>query len=157
MTRTTIRAADYILNLGPGAGVHGGELVAAGRLPDILACKKSLTGQYLTGELEIPIPKKRVVPSEEKGWLEILGARENNLQNIDVRIPLGTFTCVTGVRRIQQEHVRGRYPAPSRVSGNFSARRARPGEHRVMKGIESLDKVIVIDQSPIGRTPRSNP
>ena len=93
----TIRAADYILDLGPGAGVHGGELVAAGTLPDILAAKKSLTGQYLTGELEIPIPKKRLVPTEERGWLEVLGCSENNLQNIDVRIPLGTFTCVTGV------------------------------------------------------------
>ncbi len=93
----TIRSADYILDLGPGAGVHGGELVAAGTLPEILQSKNSLTAQYLTGELQIPVPKKRILPSEEKGWLEVLGAKENNLQNIDVRIPLGTFTCVTGV------------------------------------------------------------
>src|SRR5438046_5781599 len=84
-------------DLGPGAGVHGGELVAAGRLPEILANKHSLTAQYLTGELAIPIPKKRHSPVEEKGWLEILGAKENNLRNIDVRIPLGAFTCITGV------------------------------------------------------------
>ena len=93
----TIRHADYILDLGPGAGVHGGELVAAGTLAEILASKNSLTGKYLTGELPIPVPKKRNSPSEEKGWLEILGARENNLQNIDMRIPLGSLTCVTGV------------------------------------------------------------
>src|SRR5665213_256736 len=93
----TIRNADYILDLGPGAGRHGGELVAAGTLPEILANKHSLTAKYLTGELSIPIPKKRISPTEEKGWLEVTGATENNLQNIDVRIPLGTFTCVTGV------------------------------------------------------------
>ncbi len=93
----TIRQADYIVDLGPGAGVHGGELVAAGTLPEILKNKSSLTAQYLTGELSIPIPKKRNAPSEERGWLEVLGAKENNLRNLDARIPLGTFTAITGV------------------------------------------------------------
>ena len=107
----TIRAADYILDLGPGAGVHGGELVAAGTLPQILENKRSLTGQYLTGELSIPVPKKRNSPTEERGWLEVLGCRENNLSNIDVRIPLGTFTCVTGVSGSGKSIVRQRHPA----------------------------------------------
>ena len=152
----TIRAADYILDLGPGAGVHGGELVAAGTLPDILASKKSLTGQYLTGELSIPIPKKRIVPTEERGWLEILGATENNLQNIDVRIPLGTFTCVTGVSGSGKSTFVDDILRRA-LFRKFYGSKDRPGEHRELKGFEELDKVIVIDQSPIGRTPRSNP
>jgi excinuclease ABC subunit A len=152
----TIRAADYILDLGPGAGVHGGELVAAGTLPEILAVKKSLTGQYLTGELEIPVPKKRLVPTEEKGWLEVLGCKENNLQNIDVRIPLGTFTCVTGVSGSGKSTFVDDILRRA-LFRKFFGSKDRPGEHRVLKGFENLDKVIVIDQSPIGRTPRSNP
>ena len=152
----TIRAADYILDLGPGAGVHGGELVAAGTLPDILASKKSLTGQYLTGELEIPVPKKRLVPTEEKGWLEILGCQENNLQNIDVRIPLGTFTCVTGVSGSGKSTFVDDILRRA-LFRKFYGSKERPGEHKALKGFEGLDKVIVIDQSPIGRTPRSNP
>jgi len=96
--RTPFRAADYILDLGPGAGVHGGELVAAGTLPEIMLSLKSLTAQYLRGRTHIPMPKERITPNEEEGkWLEVIGAKENNLRNLDVRIPLGTFTCITGV------------------------------------------------------------
>ena len=152
----TIRAADYILDLGPGAGVHGGELVAAGTLPEILAAKKSLTGQYLTGELKIEVPKKRNVPTEEKGWLELLGCTENNLQNIDVRIPLGTFTCITGVSGSGKSTFVDDILRRA-LFRKFFGSKEKPGEHKALKGFESLDKVIVIDQSPIGRTPRSNP
>ena len=152
----TICHADYILDLGPGAGVHGGELVAAGSYEQILADKHSLTAKYLTGELSIAIPKKRNAPSEEKGWVEIIGAKENNLQNIDVRIPLGTLTCVTGVSGSGKSTLVNDILQRA-LFRKFYGSKEIPGEHRNLKGYENLDKVIVIDQTPIGRTPRSNP
>jgi len=152
----TMREADYLMDLGPGAGVRGGELVAAGTLEEILKNPRSLTAKYLTGELNIPVPKKRVRATPEKGWIEIIGAKENNLQNIDAKIPLGTLTCVTGVSGSGKSTLVDDILRRALFRHWFGSRE-RPGAHKEIHGKELLDKVIVIDQTPIGRTPRSNP
>ena len=152
----TIQAADYILDLGPGAGVHGGEVVAAGTLQEVLANKRSLTGRYLTGELNIPLPKERKKPDKDRGTIEIIGASENNLKNVNARIPIGLFTCVTGVSgsgksTLVDDTLR------RALMRKFYGSKERPGAHKEIKNYEGLEKVVVIDQTAIGRTPRSNP
>ncbi len=149
----TMLAADYLVDIGPGAGEHGGAVVAAGTPAEIMACPDSLTGAYLSGKLSIPVPAKRRKPT---GWLTVKGARENNLKNIDVDIPLGTFCCVTGVSGSGKSSLVNEIVYKT-LAKKLNRARTIPGKYDDMLGIEQLDKVINIDQSPIGRTPRSNP
>lgn len=150
----TMRAADFLVDVGPGAGSHGGEIVATGTLEDIIACPRSVTGQYLSGAKKIPVPTSRR-PGNGK-FLTVRGARENNLKNVDVQIPLGTFTCVTGVSGSGKSSLVNEVLNKTLLS-KLNHARTRPGACRCVEGLENLDKVIDIDQSPIGRTPRSNP
>jgi excinuclease ABC subunit A len=151
----TIRAADHIIDLGPGAGPRGGEIVAQGKLNDILCAKNSLTGDYLSGRARIPIPKQRVQPRSD-GWLTVIGATENNLKKIDVSFPLGCLTCVTGVSGSGKSTLVDDILRRALFRRFYNAKE-KPGTHRALQGVEQIDKAIVIDQSAIGRTPRSNP
>ena len=150
----TMRAADYIVDVGPGAGSHGGEIVVAGSYEEIVACPRSVTGQYLSGAKRIPVPSRRRTGNGK--FLEIRGAEENNLKNVDVSIPLGTLTCVTGVSGSGKSSLVGEVLNKTLLA-KLNHARTRPGKCREILGMEHLDKVIDIDQSPIGRTPRSNP
>ncbi len=149
----TMLAADYIVDIGPGAGSHGGEVVACGTAADIMKNKNSITGAYLSGRIKIPVPKERRKPT---GFLTIKGARENNLRNIDVALPLGVMTCITGVSGSGKSSLTNEI-LYKRLARDLNRARCIPGKHDEIIGIEQLDKVIDIDQSPIGRTPRSNP
>mgnify|MGYP000196366510 FL=1 len=149
----TMRAADYIVDIGPGAGEHGGELVACGTAEDIMSCPESITGAYLSGREVIPVPKERKEPS---GWITVKGASENNLKNIDVKFPTGVMTCVTGVSGSGKSSLVNEILYKS-LAKKLNRARTIPGKHKDITGVEQLDKVINIDQSPIGRTPRSNP
>ena len=149
----TMRAADWIVDIGPGAGEHGGKIIAEGTAEDLEKCESSITGQYLAGKLKIPVPEKRREPA---GWLTVRGAEEHNLKNIDVKFPLGIMTCVTGVSGS------GKSSLVNEILYKYLAKRLNraheiPGKFGSIEGLEKLDKVIAIDQSPIGRTPRSNP
>ena len=150
----TMRAADYIVDVGPGAGVHGGKIVCAGTPKEIMACKESITGQYLSGARKVPVPEVR--RPGNGGFLTIRKARENNLKNIDVKIPLGTFTCVSGVSGSGKSSLVNQILYKT-LAAELNGAKAKPGLSDGIDGMEQLDKVIDIDQSPIGRTPRSNP
>ena len=149
----TMRAADYIVDIGPGAGSHGGEVIACGTVDDIINCPDSITGAYLSGKKQIPVPKTRRTPT---GFLTVRGARENNLKNIDVQIPLGVMTCITGVSGSGKSSLTNEI-LYKHLARELNRARCIPGAHDGIDGLEQLDKVIDIDQSPIGRTPRSNP
>jgi excinuclease ABC subunit A len=155
----TIRAADHIIDLGPGAGPRGGEIVAQGKLEDILRAKNSLTADYLSGRARISIPKQRAKPwssDKSEGWLTLVGATENNLKDITVSFPLGCFTCVTGVSGSGKSTLVDDILRRA-LFRRFHNAKEKPGAHRAIRGVQQIDKAIVIDQSPIGRTPRSNP
>ena len=150
----TMRAADFIVDVGPGAGVHGGEIIAAGTIDDIIAAPRSITGQYLSGAKKIPLPEKRRAGNGKS--LKIFGAAENNLRHIDVEFPLGTFTCVTGVSGSGKSSLVNEI-LYKKLAGSLNRARTRPGKFDRIEGLEHLDKVVGIDQSPIGRMPSSNP
>ena len=149
----TMFAADHIVDIGPGAGSHGGRVVAQGTAEEIMQVEESVTGQYLSGKLQIPVPKERKKPT---GYLTVLGAEENNLKKIDVKFPLGVMTCVTGVSGSGKSSLVNEI-LYKHLARDLNRARCIPGKHKGIKGMEQLDKVIDIDQSPIGRTPRSNP
>ena len=149
----TMRAADFLVDIGPGAGAYGGEIVAAGTAEDIMKCERSITGDYLSGRKVIPVPEIRRVPT---GFLEIVGARENNLKNINVKVPLGIMTCVTGVSGSGKSSLVNEI-LYKHLARDLNRAKEKPGDHDDILGMEQLDKVINIDQSPIGRTSRSNP
>ena len=149
----TMLAADCIVDIGPGAGEHGGELVGIGTAQELMKNKNSVTGAYLSGRIKIPVPTERKQPT---GWLTVRGAKQNNLKNIDVKFPLGVFTCVTGVSGSGKSSLVNEILYKS-LAKKLNRARTIPGEHKCIEGVEALDKVINIDQSPIGRTPRSNP
>ena len=149
----TMREADFIVDIGPGAGEHGGEVVATGNAEEIMQNENSVTGAYLSGCIRIPVPEVRRKPT---GWLKVLGAQENNLKNIDVKFPLGVMTCVTGVSGSGKSSLVNQI-LYKRLARDLNRARTIPGRHKGIEGLEQLDKVINIDQSPIGRTPRSNP
>ena len=149
----TMLAADYIVDIGPGAGSHGGEVIACGTAEEIMKIPESITGQYLSGKKRIPVPETRRTPT---GWIKVLGAQENNLKNVDVEIPLGVMTCVTGVSGSGKSSLVNEI-LYKHLARELNRARCIPGRHKGIEGVEQLDKVINIDQSPIGRTPRSNP
>ena len=149
----TMRAADYVVDIGPGAGEHGGQVIATGTAEDLMKNPNSITGKYLSGEIKIPVPKTRRKP---KGFLKVVGAKENNLKNIDVKVPIGVLTCVTGVSGSGKSSLVNEILYKS-LARKLNRARTSPGKCKKIEGMEQLDKVINIDQSPIGRTPRSNP
>ena len=149
----TMLAADHIVDVGPGAGEYGGEIVAQGTAQQIMKNKKSITGAYLSGRIKIPVPEERRVPA---GWMKVIGAKENNLKNIDVDIPLGVFTCVTGVSGSGKSSLINQI-VYKRLAKELNRAKIKAGRHTDIEGFDQLDKIIDIDQSPIGRTPRSNP
>lgn len=152
----TIRRADYVVDMGPGAGINGGDVVAYGTVDDILGSERSFTGKYLSGVFSIDVPSNRIIPTPDKGYLTIKGATENNLKNIDVRIPLGLLTCVTGVSGSGKSTLIDGILRKTLMRKWYGAK-DRPGKHQAIYGDEKFSKIIVMNQSPIGRTPRSNP